>query len=197
MPRADQEDQQHGVPRLQHGFHVARRDFFKLMGGGVLVCVVAGRAVTQESGARSGQRPEMPNTLDAWLHIGENGKVTVFTGKVEVGQNARTSLAQQVAEELRVPLESVSMIMGDTDLTPFDMGTFGSRTTPQMGSQLRKAAASARAALIQMAAEHWQVEDASLVAENSGIREPKSRRSVSYADLTNGQKLMKVIPADP
>ena len=197
MPRADQEDQQHEVPRLQHGFHVARRDFFKLMGGGVLVCVVAGRAVTQESGARSGQRPEMPNTLDAWLHIGENGKVTVFTGKVEVGQNARTSLAQQVAEELRVPLESVSMMMGDTSLTPFDMGTFRSRTTPQMGSQLRKAAASARAALIQLAAERWQTDGASLVAENSGIREPKSRRSLTYVDLTEGQKLMKVIAADP
>ncbi len=197
MPSADRELLQHEVPHLQHGFHVARRDFFKLLGGGVLVCVVAGRVAGQESGARAGHRHEAPNTLDSWLHIGESGKVTVFTGKVEVGQNARTSLAQQVAEELRVPLESVSMIMGDTDLTPFDMGTFGSRTTPQMGSQLRKAAASARATLIQMAAEHWQVDGASLIAENSGIREPKSPRSVSYADLTNGQKLMKVIVADP
>jgi len=153
MPRADREAQQHEVPRLQHGFHVVRRDFFKLMGGGVLVCVAAGRAFGQESAARSGQRHEMPSTLDSWLHIGENGRVTAFTGKVEVGQNVRTSLAQQVAEELRVPLESVSMIMGDTSLTPFDMGTFGSRTTPQMGSQLRKAAASARAVLTQLAAE--------------------------------------------
>jgi len=167
------------------------------MGGGVLVCVAAGRAFGQESAARSGQRHEMPSTLDSWLHIGENGRVTAFTGKVEVGQNVRTSLAQQVAEELRVPLESVSMIMGDTSLTPFDMGTFGSRTTPQMGSQLRKAAASARAVLTQLAAERWQIDGASLVAENSGIREPKSRRSLTYVDLTHGQKLMKVIPADP
>jgi len=197
MPRADREAQQHEVPRLQHGFHVVRRDFFKLMGGGVLVCVAAGRAFGQESAARSGQRHEMPSTLDSWLHIGENGRVTAFTGKVEVGQNVRTSLAQQVAEELRVPLESVSMIMGDTSLTPFDMGTFGSRTTPQMGSQLRKAAASARAVLTQLAAERWQIDGASLVAENSGIREPKSRRSLTYVDLTHGQKLMKVIPADP
>ena len=197
MPRADREAQQHEVPRLQHGFHVVRRDFFKLMGGGVLVCVAAGRAFGQESAARSGQRHEMPSTLDSWLHIGENGRVTAFTGKVEVGQNVRTSLAQQVAEELRVPLESVSMIMGDTSLTPFDMGTFGSRTTPQMGSQLRKAEASARAVLTQLAAERWQIDGASLVAENSGIREPKSRRSLTYVDLTHGQKLMKVIPADP
>ena len=104
----------------------------------------------------------MPKTLDSWLHISENGEVTAFTGKVEVGQNVRTSLAQQVAEELRVPLASVRLIMGDTELTPYDMGTFGSRTTPQMGMQLRKVSASARAVLIQMAAERWSADAASL-----------------------------------
>lgn len=197
MRSADRETQQHEVTPLQHGFDLARRDFFKLLGGGMLVCVAAGHAVAQESGRGGFQRHEMPNTLDSWLHIGENGKVTVFTGKVEVGQNIRTSLAQQVAEELRVPLASISMLMGDTDLTPFDMGTFGSRTTPQMGSQLRKAAASARAVLIQMAAEQWQVPETGLVAEDGAVRDPNSQKTISYADLTHGQKLMKVISADP
>ena len=197
MRSVDREAQQHEVTPLQHGFDLARRDFFKLLGGGMLVCVAAGHAVSQESGRGGFQRHEMPNTLDSWLHIGENGNVTVFTGKVEVGQNARTSLAQQVVEELRVPLDSISMLMGDTDLTPFDMGTFGSRTTPQMGSQLRKVAASARAVLIQMAAEQWQVPEAGLIAEDGEVRDPKSQKSISYTDLTHGQKLMKVIAAEP
>jgi CO/xanthine dehydrogenase Mo-binding subunit len=77
------------------------------------------------------------------------------------------------------------------------MGTFGSRTTPQMGSQLRKVAASTRAVLIQMAAEQWQVPEAGLVAEEGEVRDPKSQKTVSYADLTHGQKLMKVIAAEP
>ena len=157
-PRPDTEVQQHdAIERLHHTFEVHRRDFFKLLGAGLLVGTASIHVSTQESGAGRRSRPEMPENLDSWLHIGENGQVTVFTGKVEVGQNVRTSLAQQIAEELRVTLPSVQMVMGDTELTPYDMGTFGSRTTPQMGTQLRKAAASARATLVQMAAEKWQV----------------------------------------
>ena len=87
--------------------------------------------------------------------LAEDGTVNVYTGKVEVGQNIRTSLSQIVAEELMVPVSSITMIMGDTDLVPYDAGTFGSRTTPQMGTQLRKAAATAREALIEMAAKNW------------------------------------------
>ena len=64
--------------------------------------------------------------------------ITVFTGKAEVGQNIRTSLTQAVAEELRAPVASIKMVMADTQLTPFDMGTFGSQTTPQMASRLHK-----------------------------------------------------------
>lgn len=196
MRTADREAQQHNVAPLPHGFQLLRRDFFKLLGGGVLVCVSANQVVGQESGGRAVQTHEIPDSLDSWLHVAENGTVTVFTGKVEVGQNIRTSLAQQVAEELRVPLDSIHMVMGDTDLTPFDMGTFGSRSTPQMGSQLRKAAASARSVLIQLAAERWKMDAAALVAEDAEVRDQKSKRSVSFADLTHGQKLMKVIAAD-
>ena len=100
--------------------------------------------------------------MSAWLHIAADGKVKVFTGKVEVGQNIRTSLAQQVAEELRVPFDSIAMVMGDTDLVPWDMGTFGSRTTPTMGPQLRTMAAAAREMLVEMAAKRWNVDAAAL-----------------------------------
>ncbi len=195
---AESELQQHdAVPRLPHCFELDRRNFFKLMGGGLLVCVAAGHAAAQESGSPRSNDDDLPATLDSWLHIDEDGKVTAFTGKVEIGQNIRTSLSQQVAEELRVPLSSVRLVMGDTDLTPYDMGTFGSRTTPTMGLQLRKVASSARGVLIQMAAERWRTDPANLTAENRAIRDPKSGRTVPYAELTRGQKLMKVIPEDP
>ena len=72
----------------------------------------------------------MPKELGAWLHINEAGEVTAFSGKVEIGQNARTSLTQAVAEELRLPIAAIRFVMADTDLTPFDAGTFGSGTTP-------------------------------------------------------------------
>lgn len=184
------------IEHLRHTFELRRRDFFKLLGGGVLIGA-ASVHLRAQSGGGARSRPEMPATLDSWLHVGEDGQVTVFTGKVEVGQNVRTSLAQQVAEELRVPLVSVHMTMGDTQLTPFDMGTFGSRTTPQMGTQLRKAAASARAILIQMAADRWKAQESDLIAEDGKVRQHKPAREISYAELTRGQQLAKMILDEP
>ena len=85
-------------------FDLARRDFFKVLGGGIVVLFLLEDAWAQESGGgrrRGGFGPRRPQELGAWLHIGEDGVVTVFTGKAEVGQNIRTSLTQVVAEELR------------------------------------------------------------------------------------------------
>src|SRR5437588_5229900 len=91
-------------------FTPARRDFFKLFGGGLIVAfTLAHDAGAQESGQpgrRGGQANALPQDLSAWLHIGEDSKVTVFTGKVEVGQNARTSLTQAVSEELHTAPQS-------------------------------------------------------------------------------------------
>jgi nicotinate dehydrogenase subunit B len=124
-----------------YNFPLDRRGFFKTLGGGI---VVASFLNAQESGGgrRGGQAA--PKEISAWLHIDRNGAVTAYTGKVEVGQNARTSLTQAVAEELGAPMSAIEMVMGDTERTPFDMGTFGSMTTPQMIPQLRKAASAAR-----------------------------------------------------
>ena len=80
----------------------------------------------------------------AWIHVGADGLVTAFTGKVDVGQDSRTALALLVAEELRVPFEAVRLVMGDTDVCPFDAGTFGSRSMPGAGEDLRATAAAAR-----------------------------------------------------
>src|SRR5438477_3866355 len=106
-----------------------------------------------------------------------------------MGQNIRTSLSQAVAEELHVPIEKIELVMGDTQLTPFDMGTFGSRTTPTMNLQLRKVAAAAREMLIGLAAAQWQMDRQHLVAADGKITNPQNNRTIEYAGLTKGQQL--------
>ena len=152
-------------------FELDRREFFKILGGGLLVvCVMPAAEAFQEAGRRGfGRGEQLPQKISSWLHVGDNGAVTVFTGKVEVGQNIRTSLTQAVAEELRVSPSSIRMVMGDTELTPYDMGTFGSRTTPTMNPQLRKASAAALDALLDLAAKTWSVDRAKLVAADGAI----------------------------
>src|SRR5688500_2611516 len=138
----------------------------------------------------------VPNEIGAWIHIDEAGTVSVFTGKVELGQNIRTSLAQGVAEELHVMIESIRMVMADTDLAPFDIGTFGSRSIPVMAPQLRTAAAGARESLVALAAEQMNVAPAEVRIVNARFVNHDASKSLSFADVANGQKLVKTIPAD-
>jgi nicotinate dehydrogenase subunit B len=184
-----------------HRFDLDRREFFKILGAGVAVFAVATRtANAQESGRGAHRRDseEEPKDITSWLHIGEDGVVTAFTGKVEIGQNIRTSLAQSVADELHVPFESVRMVMADTALVPYDMGTFGSRTTPTMAPQLRRVANAARDLLMQEAAKEWGVSMDRLIARDAKISDPGSGRSITYAKLATGKLLAKDLPdADP
>ncbi|HYL06527.1 MAG TPA: molybdopterin cofactor-binding domain-containing protein [Thermoanaerobaculia bacterium] len=186
----DRELREHDAAGRLHWFDVDRRGFLKTLGGGVLVCLCAPAARAQapagESG-RGGFGRELPRELAAWLHVGEDGSVTVFTGKVEMGQNIRTSLAQQVAEELRLPVDAIHMVMGDTGLTPWDAGTFGSRTTPTMAPQLRAAAATAREALLDLAAQRFNAPRASLVADGGRVTNPATRQALGYGELARGQ----------
>jgi isoquinoline 1-oxidoreductase len=182
-------------PRRCH-FAVDRREFFKRLGCGLVVLCVAGPALAQESGGarrRGGRGGQIPSDIDAWLHVGKDGAVTVFTGKTEVGQNIRTSLTQAIAEELRAPVASIKIVMADTQLTPFDMGTFGSQTTPQMASRLHKIAAAAREALLDLAADHFKADRASLVLSDGKISKAGGPESVTVGELTKGQKLVKSV----
>ncbi len=176
-------------------FELGRRDFFRVMGAGIAVFLVLRDAeALQESGRGArGFREEMPEEIGAWLHIGEDGAVTVYTGKAEMGQNIRTSLTQAVAEELRVPAASIQLVMGDTDLTPFDMGTFGSRTTPIMNLQLRKVASAARDLLVKLAADRWKADPKALTAADGKITDRASGRTITYAQLAQGQTLAKAL----
>jgi isoquinoline 1-oxidoreductase len=177
-----------------------RREFIKEVGGGLVVVLVTSGV---PSLATLGAEPTL-HTMDAedtdriaaWLHIDEHGAVTVYTGKVEFGQGIRTSLMQHVAEELRAPVESIRLVMGDTELTPFDQGTFGSRSTPQMGVQLRRVGASARELLIGLAAEKWKMDRSRLVAENGRIVDTQTKRSIGFGELTAGRKLTETIRSD-
>ena len=178
-------------------FEVDRRDFFKFLGAGMVVfCVLKDAQGFQESGKARSWDEALPRNISAWLHIGENGLVTVYTGKVEIGQNIRTSLTQAVAEELKVPIEKIQLTMGDTKLTPFDMGTFGSRTTPTMNLQLRRVSAAARDLLVDMAAKNWGVDRKRLVAADGQVTDATTKRSVAYAELVKGQQLSATIPAE-
>ena len=186
--------------RPGYNFQFDRRNFIKAFGAGIVFIVPLSRALAQQRGqgesGRTGAANQLPNDIGAWIHIDEDGALTVLTGKVEMGQNIRTSLAQAVAEELHVPLAMIRMVMGDTDLTPFDMGTFGSRTTPTMAPQLRKAAAAAREVLIELAAQQLNVEPASVKIVDARFINHDKSKSLSLAEVAKGRKLVKLIPQD-
>lgn len=181
----------------RYRFEVDRRSFLKIfsaMGGGLLVVARAPEALAQEAG-RAAQGRAGAGDLASWIHVDERGRVTVFTGKVEIGQNIRTSLAQVVAEEIGAPISSVSLVMADTDLTPFDQGTFGSRTTPTMAPVLARAAATAREMLIDRAAATWKIDRAGLSAKNGAVVSGDGR-SIGFGEITRGQQLAGAVPAN-
>ena len=177
-----------------HQVTLDRRKFLKLTGSGLVVAFVLQDIFSFAGDTLPSGSSSVPvNQVGAWLHIGEDGMVTVYTGKVEVGQNIRTSLSQIVAEELKVSLSSVKMVMGDTDLVPYDAGTYGSRTTPQMGTQLRKVAATARQALVEMAAKNWNTKTAELTTQDGMVVNAAANKKINYGDLTKGRQLLMAI----
>jgi nicotinate dehydrogenase subunit B len=181
-----------------HHFELLRRDFFKLLGAGIAVFTMAkdARAMQETAPARGFHSEDLPKEIEAWLHIGEDGGVTAFTGKVEIGQNIRTSLAQSVADELRVPFETVRMVTADTALAPFDFGTVGSRSTPTMTPQLRRVAAAARDLLVGVAAKEWNVPAEGLKAADAKVTDPASGKSLRYGELARGKTLAQNLPAE-
>ena len=183
------------------GVQFDRREFFRIAGAGIVVALWVGEAASQQRGQRGGgQRGggrrgggQVPQEIGAWLHIGEDSAITVYTGKTEVGQNIRTSLTQVVAEELRVPPDRIRMVMADTQRVPFDGGTAGSRTTPSMAPLLRRAAAAAREALLDLAAEQAKLERGGLTVQDGKVVHDASKKSFEFGQLTKGQKLLKAV----
>ncbi len=169
---------------------IDRRAFCKLAGGGIAVLVVMGpRALLAQD-----RRRVYPEDLNAYLLIGEDGHVTVFSGKVELGQGVMTAQAQMVAEELGVALESLEMVLGDTDRCPWDMGTFGSLTVRMFGPALRAAAAEGRAVMLKLASARLGAPRERLQVQNGVVTvagDPAKR--VTYGELAQGRKITRLV----
>lgn len=173
-------------------YPLSRREFLKRLGGGVIVLWLAPGGLVSSLEAQEQRTLGYPADFNAYLRIGEDGRVSCFTGKIEMGQGIVTSLAQELAEELDVPLEAIAMVMGDTDLCPWDRGTWGSLTTRFFGPALRAAGAEARAVLLELAAEHLSLPKDRLIAKDGAVfEEGKPGNRVTYAQLAKGQKIAR------
>jgi nicotinate dehydrogenase subunit B len=183
----------------RHHFELQRREFFRVMGAGAVVLVAARGLLAQGRGgpaAGPALPAEMPEDVNAYIHIGENGAITAFSGKVEIGQNNRTMFTQLVAEELRVPVARVNVITGDTGRTPWDRGTVGSESAPILGKQFRRAGAAAREMIVARAAQMWNVDASRVAAKDGRVSEIGGTRGATYAELLKGQELAAVIPKE-
>ncbi len=178
-------------------FPVNRREFVKLTAVG-LVVLFGDRAAAAQTPERPAARQGYPTDLNAYLHVRPDRRVTCFVGKVELGQGTMTSLAQLLADELDVAFESVDMVMGDTDRSPWDMGTFGSLSVRQFGPVLRRAAADARAVLLELAGERLQVPVARLAVQDGTVRDTaEPNKTVTYAQLIEGKRIERTLAVKP
>lgn len=172
-----------------------RRRFVQVLGAGLLISVGSRQAVAQRRGGGGREA-----RVSARVHIGTDGTITVLSGKIEMGQGARGELSQVAAEELRVPLDRIHMLLGDTALVPDDGLTAGSRTTPSTVPAVRRGAAAARKLLVQLASRRWQLPSESIEVKDGRIIHATTNRSITYADLAKEedlpQALDQAIPSD-
>ena len=184
-------------PILNH--NLSRREFIKLLGGGIFVFFTPGEPWSMlQQAQRRGFDRGYPEDFNAYLRIAPDGQITCFTGKTELGQGVETSLAQILAEELDVPLENVNTVFGDTALCPWDMGTFGSRTVKYFGPALRQAAAEARAVLVELASEALKLSVERLATRDGFVVDKENPTSrISYGALARGQAIARHIEPKP
>jgi nicotinate dehydrogenase subunit B len=181
----------HGITDLS----LSRREVLKAVGGGIIIFFCIGDRSLLEA-----QRRGMgyPDDFNAYLRIAPDGRVTCFTGKIEMGQGPITSLPQMLADELDVSVDVVDMVMGDTAQCPWDMGTFGSMTTRFFGPPLRAAGAEARKVLIELASEQLQVPQERLATENGVVFDKENKdKKVTYGDLAKGKAIERHVTPKP
>ncbi|MEZ5071106.1 MAG: molybdopterin cofactor-binding domain-containing protein, partial [Bacteroidales bacterium] len=184
-------------PRSESTGALKRRDFFKLLGGGIIIYAATANPEELLSLPLL-QRREVPRDFNAFLRIDENGTVFCHTGKIEMGQGPITSLPQQIADELDVSIESVEMVMGDTLLCPYDAGTWGSLTTREFSHHLRAAGAEARAVLLKLASEKLGIPVEELDVKDGIVRSKSDPGiTVSYGSLAKGQRIERWVDPVP
>jgi nicotinate dehydrogenase subunit B len=186
-----------GSSRIPERHKLPRRDFFKLMGAGIIVFFRPWGAVDL-LGLTPQQARSLPKDYNAFLSIAEDGTVTCFTGKIEMGQGIITSLPVMMADELNVPLEKVKIILGDTDLCPWDAGTWGSMTTRGFGPSMRAAAAEARSVLLGLASAQLGIPASQLEVKDGIISDTKDPgKRVTYGSLAKGKRIEKYLDVKP
>jgi len=170
-----------------------RRDFLKQFGAGIVILISLGDLLgAQEPGRR--RRGRGPADFNAFLRIAEDGSITGFTGKAELGQGVTTAMQQLMAEELDAPMDAITMVMGDTARCPWDMGTFGSMSVRFLGPSLRQAAAEARAVLVELAAERLGVPAEGLRTAGGAVHVAAApERKIGYGELARGQAIHRVL----
>jgi nicotinate dehydrogenase subunit B len=166
------------------------RDYFDALGDGLVVVLAP-----SESGAEWADA--WTTSGGVWLHVGADGAVTAFTGKMEMGQDNTTALAMIVADAIGVGLESVRMIMADTDVCPYDEGTFGSRSMPDAGAMLQAAGQAALSTLLDLAADRLEVNPTDLVPGGGAFRSRDGARTIRYAELLAGVRRLEEISGRP
>jgi isoquinoline 1-oxidoreductase len=182
------------LDRPAPGLALDRREFIKLLGGGIFVFFTVGDYSLLTAQERRGY----PTDFNAYLRIGEDGRITVYSGKIEMGQGVMTSQAQMAAEELGVALDSIEMVLGDTLLCPWDMGTFGSMTTRVFGPALRAAAAEARGVLLELASERLKTPKDKLSIEDGVVFVTASKENrVTFGQLALGKKIERHLTEKP
>jgi len=180
-----------------------RREFLSGFATGLVVWVVLGPTLSAQTSEGAYPvtikvRPNDAADFNAFLRIGADGHVTCFTGKIEMGQGPVTSLPQMLAEELDVSLDDVDIIMGDTDLCPYDAGTWGSMTTRIFGPQWRAAAAEARAVLLELGSESLHVPVAQLTTHDGAVIDSKDpSHRITYGQLTQGRRIERRLTIAP
>jgi len=180
---------------IHNPYEMDRRDFTKKMGGGLIIAFSVSD-LPFLTGYKTGLSEQ--GAMNAYLRIGEDGRVTFYTGKIEMGQGPITSLPMNLADELDVNLNTVDIVMGDTDLCPWDEGTYGSLSTRVFGQTLRATAAETRVILLEMASRELSVSTDQLM-ESEGIVTLKNDKTkhISYAKLTQGKKILENIKKEP
>ncbi len=166
------------------------RDYFEALGDGLVVVLPPPEGEPSWAGAWT-------TTGGVWLHVGGDGVVTAFTGKMEMGQDNTTALAMIVADAVGVRLESVRMVLADTDVCPYDEGTFGSRSTPDAGAMLQAAGWTALETLVELAADRLEVSPADLVQGEGAIRSRDGARAIRYGELLTGLRRIEEVRGRP
>src|SRR5262249_53516842 len=152
-----------------------------LVQGGALVVTfaVTSQSIRADAAATPADKSVSPDEVGGFIAIDAAGKVTIYSGKVELGTGATTAIAQIAAEELSVTLDRVTMIQGDTQLTPNQGPTYASLTIQDGGMQIRRAAATAREALLQRAADNLSVAKDTLTIRDGLVRSSAGGKELS------------------